>query len=274
MQLKTKGKEKEKEKKKKKKKKKERKKERKKKQEKEKEKGEKKEEKERKQVLGKKKKKKERKKKKKELIDSMDHLLAAIYSASTLSSPLPPSSSLYPSLSPSPIILVGESNKKSLLNHHSSDTDSDMEESSQPKKKATSLEEFHCQLCDRKFVRAGHYDRHMRVHTGEKPYICLHPTCGKTFSRSDNMMQHFKCHSSGGYICKREIKVKLLNDRMEQIEKTLMSTENTSNHCSQESKKEKRTAQDLTESETTQNKKTKKEQEVLPSIRAILPQFF
>ena len=67
--------------------------------------------------------------------------------------------------------------------------------------------EYQCTFCKRKFVRPGHLDRHIRAHTGEKPYACLHKGCDKRFTRSDNMMQHFKCHSSDGYIHKREEKL-------------------------------------------------------------------
>ncbi|KAI8906225.1 hypothetical protein DFJ77DRAFT_200676 [Powellomyces hirtus] len=54
-----------------------------------------------------------------------------------------------------------------------------------------------CPICDRSFTHSGHRARHMRVHTGAKPHKCLHSGCNCTFSRKDNMMQHYRTrHSS------------------------------------------------------------------------------
>lgn len=84
--------------------------------------------------------------------------------------------------------------------------------------------EFPCTFegCTAVFGNRGHLQRHIRVHTKEKPYECILPTCTKRFSRrlffsyydpclilfficlplshthhtDDNMMQHFRTHGT------------------------------------------------------------------------------
>ncbi|KAJ3813226.1 hypothetical protein F5876DRAFT_23870, partial [Lentinula aff. lateritia] len=45
-----------------------------------------------------------------------------------------------------------------------------------------------CPVCSATFTRPQHVVRHMRSHTGDRPYKCLH--CGDQFSRSDLLSRH------------------------------------------------------------------------------------
>ena len=51
---------------------------------------------------------------------------------------------------------------------------------------------FQCIYCGSKFVRSTHLHRHLRIHTGVKPYVC--PVCRKRFSRSDYQSAHVLLH--------------------------------------------------------------------------------
>lgn len=42
--------------------------------------------------------------------------------------------------------------------------------------------------CEMTFTRSEHLARHVRKHTGERPFQCTH--CERTFSRMDNLRQH------------------------------------------------------------------------------------
>lgn len=47
---------------------------------------------------------------------------------------------------------------------------------------------FDCHLCDKSFKHNFHLIRHIRSHSGLKPFIC--DICGKTFVRRDNCRDH------------------------------------------------------------------------------------
>ncbi|KAL1742441.1 hypothetical protein HDZ31DRAFT_84131 [Schizophyllum fasciatum] len=50
-----------------------------------------------------------------------------------------------------------------------------------------------CSVCQATFTRPQHVARHMRSHTGDRPYKC--PQCGDQFARSDLLSRHVnKCH--------------------------------------------------------------------------------
>ena len=51
---------------------------------------------------------------------------------------------------------------------------------------------FQCRICMRNFSRSDHLTTHIRTHTGEKPFAC--ETCGRRFARSDERRRHTKIH--------------------------------------------------------------------------------
>ncbi|EPZ36399.1 hypothetical protein ROZALSC1DRAFT_29647 [Rozella allomycis CSF55] len=51
-----------------------------------------------------------------------------------------------------------------------------------------------CKECGRRFPTPTHVTRHMRTHTGEKPFVCPQFDCQRAFSRKDNMMHHYRKH--------------------------------------------------------------------------------
>lgn len=51
---------------------------------------------------------------------------------------------------------------------------------------------FQCDHCDRKFVQVANLRRHLRVHTGEKPYACSR--CDAKYSDSNQLKTHMIAH--------------------------------------------------------------------------------
>jgi len=56
----------------------------------------------------------------------------------------------------------------------------------------TGQKPFQCRICMRAFSRSDHLTTHVRTHTGEKPFSC--DTCGRKFARSDEKKRHSKVH--------------------------------------------------------------------------------
>ncbi|EJU04209.1 hypothetical protein DACRYDRAFT_87475 [Dacryopinax primogenitus] len=59
---------------------------------------------------------------------------------------------------------------------------------------ALAKRKYVCSQCDKAFTTSGHLRRHIKVHTGDKPFICPYPKCYKKCNRDDNLVQHFQVH--------------------------------------------------------------------------------
>ncbi|VEN39089.1 unnamed protein product [Callosobruchus maculatus] len=65
----------------------------------------------------------------------------------------------------------------------------------------TGQKPFSCDVCGRSFASKCLVTSHMRVHTGEKPYVCVY--CGKRFGQSAPYRYHVKIHTGEKkYVCK------------------------------------------------------------------------
>ena len=54
---------------------------------------------------------------------------------------------------------------------------------------------FICDICQKAFVENSKLRRHMLVHTGERPFKCEWPGCGKKFSLDFNLKTHMRIHT-------------------------------------------------------------------------------
>lgn len=50
--------------------------------------------------------------------------------------------------------------------------------------------------CPMIFRKWHNFFDHLRMHTGERPYVCARPECGQTFSQKANLTKHQLVHAA------------------------------------------------------------------------------
>jgi len=60
--------------------------------------------------------------------------------------------------------------------------------------KLTAIKEHVCKYCDKIFTYSSLLQRHVRIHTGKKPFVCDYNDCGRRFAKKGNLTEHMRMH--------------------------------------------------------------------------------
>ncbi|KAG7087061.1 hypothetical protein E1B28_013042 [Marasmius oreades] len=55
-----------------------------------------------------------------------------------------------------------------------------------------------CPICSKRFSRPSSLKIHVNTHTGETPFRCPFPGCGREFNVNSNMRRHYRNHAGAG----------------------------------------------------------------------------
>ena len=57
------------------------------------------------------------------------------------------------------------------------------------------VKQHKCSFCDKRFSLSQYLQEHMYIHTGEKPFTCKFPSCGRKFRQAGKLSIHKKEHN-------------------------------------------------------------------------------